>query len=202
MPYNCCCCCWVTSVMSDSARPHRRQPTRLSAPGILQARTLEWVAISFSNAGKWKVKVKSLSRVWLFTTPWTAALQAPPSFHGILQARGLEWGAITFSDVTVRMAKNPKHWELQILAKMQNRNSHSLVVGMQVVQSVWKKIVGFLQIKHAPIIWSSNFVPWYLSKWIENVCPYKSLNRCYRSFIYNCQNLEATKMSFSRWKDK
>ena len=47
-------------------------------PGILQARTLEWVAISFSNAGKWKVKVKSLSRVWLLATPWTADYQAPP----------------------------------------------------------------------------------------------------------------------------
>ena len=58
-------------------RPHRRQPTRLPIPGILQARTLEWVAISFSNAWKWKVKVKLLSRVWLFTTPWTAAHQAP-----------------------------------------------------------------------------------------------------------------------------
>ena len=50
-----------------------------SVHGILQARTLEWVAISFSNAGKWKVKVKSLSRVWLLATPWTAAYQAPPS---------------------------------------------------------------------------------------------------------------------------
>ena len=48
-------------------------------PGILQARTMEWVAISFSNAGKWKVKVKSLSRVRLLATPWTAAYQAPPS---------------------------------------------------------------------------------------------------------------------------
>ena len=47
--------------------------------GILQARTLEWVAISFSNAWKWKVKVKLLSRVWLLATPWTAAYQAPPS---------------------------------------------------------------------------------------------------------------------------
>ena len=45
-------------------------------PGILQARTLEWVAISFSNAWKWKVKGKSLSRVRLFATPWTAAHQA------------------------------------------------------------------------------------------------------------------------------
>ena len=50
-----------------------------SIHGILQARTLERVAISFSNAGKWKVKVKSLSRVWLLATPWTAAYQAPPS---------------------------------------------------------------------------------------------------------------------------
>ena len=48
-------------------------------PGILQAKTLEWVAISFSNTWKRKVKVKSLSRVWLFSTPWTAAYQAPPS---------------------------------------------------------------------------------------------------------------------------
>ena len=48
-------------------------------PGILQARVLEWVAISFSSAWKWKVKVKSFSRVWLLATPWTAAYQAPPS---------------------------------------------------------------------------------------------------------------------------
>ena len=123
----CCCCCSIASVVSDSVRPHRRQPTRLSCswyspgkntgvgchfllqcmkvksesevaqscltlcdpidgsppgspvPGILQARTLEWVAISFSNGWKWKVKVKSLSRVRLFATPWTAAHQAPPS---------------------------------------------------------------------------------------------------------------------------
>ena len=47
--------------------------------GILQARTLEWVAISFFNAWKWKVKVKSFSHVRLFATPWTTAYQAPPS---------------------------------------------------------------------------------------------------------------------------
>ena len=75
----CCCCCWVTSVVSDSVQLHIRQPTRLTVPGILQARTLEWVAISFSNAWKWKVKVKSLSRVWLLATPWIVAHQSPPS---------------------------------------------------------------------------------------------------------------------------
>ena len=46
----CCCCCYVALVVSDSVRPHRRQPTRRPVPGILQARPLEWVAISFSNA--------------------------------------------------------------------------------------------------------------------------------------------------------
>ena len=48
-------------------------------PGILQARTLEWVAIFFSNAWKWKVKVKSPSHAQLLATPWTAAYQAPLS---------------------------------------------------------------------------------------------------------------------------
>ena len=58
-------------------------------PGILQARTLQWVAISFSNAWKWKVKVKSFSRVWLFVTPWTAAYQAPPSMGFSRQESGV-----------------------------------------------------------------------------------------------------------------
>ena len=54
-------------------------PPGSPVPGILQARTLEWVAISCSNAWQWKVKVRSLSRVQLLATPWTAAYQAPPS---------------------------------------------------------------------------------------------------------------------------
>ena len=54
-------------------------PPGSTVPGILQARTLEWVAISFSNAWKCKVKVKSLSCVWLLATPWTTAYQAPSS---------------------------------------------------------------------------------------------------------------------------
>ena len=54
-------------------------PPGSPVPGILQARTLEWVAVSFSSARKWKVNVKSLSHVRLLATPWTAAYQAPPS---------------------------------------------------------------------------------------------------------------------------
>ena len=64
-------------------------------PGALQARTLEWVAISFSNAWKRKVKVKSLSRVQL-SDPMDCSLPGS-SIHGTLQARALEWGAIAFS---------------------------------------------------------------------------------------------------------
>ena len=59
--------------------PTDGSPPGSPLPGILQARTLEWVAISFSNAWKWKVKVKSLSCVPLLVTPWTVAHQAPPS---------------------------------------------------------------------------------------------------------------------------
>ena len=70
-------------------------PPGSPAPGVLQARTLERVAISFSNAGKWKVKVKSLSHVRL-SDPVDCS---PPgsSVHGIFQARVLEWGAISYS---------------------------------------------------------------------------------------------------------
>ena len=59
--------------------PIDSSPPGSPVPGILQAETLEWVAISFSNAWKWKVKVKSLSCVRLFETPWTATYQVPPS---------------------------------------------------------------------------------------------------------------------------
>ena len=61
--------------------PRDGSPLGSSVPGILQARILEWVAISFSSAWKRKVKVKSFSRPRLVATPWTAAYQAPPSMR-------------------------------------------------------------------------------------------------------------------------
>ena len=87
------CICWMTKSISATAAaaakslqscptlcdPIDRSPPGSPVPGILQARTLEWVAISFSNEWKWRVKVKSLSRVRLLVTPWTGAYQAPPS---------------------------------------------------------------------------------------------------------------------------
>ena len=85
--------CWKTNLLYHTAAaaakllqscptlcdPIDGSPPGSPVPWILQARTREWVAISFSNAWKWKLKVKSLSRVWLLATPWTAAYQAPPS---------------------------------------------------------------------------------------------------------------------------
>ena len=73
--------------------PRDGSPPGSPIPGILQARVLEQVAISFSDAWKWKVKMKSLSRVQLLATPWTAG----SSIHGIFQAGVLEWVAIAFS---------------------------------------------------------------------------------------------------------
>ena len=72
-------------------------PTGSPAPGILQARTLEWVAISFSNTWKWKVKVKLLSCVWLLVTPWTVAYQAPLSM-GFSRQEYWSGGATAFSN--------------------------------------------------------------------------------------------------------
>ena len=78
--------------------PRDSSPPGSSVPGILQARTLEWVAISFSNAWKWKVKVKSLSHVRLLATPWTAAYQAPLSMGF---SRQEYWSGVPFP--------SPKH---------------------------------------------------------------------------------------------
>ena len=80
--------------MSDSVRAHRWKPTRLPVPGILQARILEWVAISFSSAWKWKVKMKSLSHIQLLATPWTSAYQAPPSMGF---SRQEHWSGLPFA---------------------------------------------------------------------------------------------------------
>ena len=87
--FDACGICALLAVAAAAAKSLQSCPTLCNpidgsppgspVPGTLRARTLEWVAISFSNAWKWKVEVKSLSRVRLWATPWTAAYQAPPS---------------------------------------------------------------------------------------------------------------------------
>ena len=83
--------------------PIDSSPLGSSVPRILQARTLEWVAIAFSNAWKWKVKVKSLSLVQLFATPWTATYQAPASMGF---SRQEYWSGVPFLF--------PSNWECDI----------------------------------------------------------------------------------------
>ena len=103
---------WTLGCMYAAAAAKSRQscptlcdPIDGSLPGsadprILQARTLEWISISFSNAWKWKVKVKSLSRVRLFVTPWTAAYQAPPSMGF---SRQEYWSGLPLPSLGVRV---------------------------------------------------------------------------------------------------
>ena len=78
--------------------PRDGSPPGSPVPGIFQARTLEWVAISFSNAWKWKAKVKSLSCARLLATPWTAASQASPSM-GL--SRQEYWSGLPLSSLGV-----------------------------------------------------------------------------------------------------
>ena len=85
------------SVVFDSLWPHGLKPTSLLHPWDFPGKNTVLVAISFSNAWKWKVKVKSLSQVW-FSDPMDCSLPGS-SVHGIFQARVLEWGAIAFSEI-------------------------------------------------------------------------------------------------------
>ena len=83
-------------------------PPGSSVPGTLQARTLEWVAISFSNAWKWKVKVKSLSCVRLLATPWTAAHQGPRSMGF---SRQEYWSGVPLPSPTLKCYNMDKPWK-------------------------------------------------------------------------------------------
>ena len=103
---------WLKEIAAAAAKSLQSCPTLcdtmdcslpgFSIPGILQARTLEWVAISFSSAWKWKVKVKSLSRVQLLATPWTAAYQVPP-FTGF--SRQQYWSGVPLPSPEKKLKK-------------------------------------------------------------------------------------------------
>ena len=97
--------------------PIDSSPLGFSVSGILQARTLEWVAISFSKAWKWKVKVKSLSHARLFTTPWTAAYQAPPS---IGFSRQESWSGVPLPSPNHGLSTSMKWHNLQVDKKDPN----------------------------------------------------------------------------------
>ena len=115
-------------------------PPGFPVPEILKGRTLEWVAISFSNAWKWKVKVKSLSHIWLLATPWTVAYQVPPSigfsrqesWSGLpfpspdLPDQGLNLGLLHCRQTLYRLSRQGGRYtdDKQIPEKMFNTVSH------------------------------------------------------------------------------
>ena len=98
-------------------------PPGSPVPGTLQSRILEWVAISFSNAWKWKVQVKSLSHVRLLATPWTAAYQAPPSMGF---SRQEYWSGVPFTWIYIR-THHSIHPSSFLLHTRMNSLSHSWI---------------------------------------------------------------------------
>ena len=162
--------------------PMEDSPPGSPIPGILQARTREWVAISFSNAWKWKVKVKSLSRVRLFATPWTAAYQAPPSmgfsrqecWSGVPFTGGhfATWSPFHFHALEKKMAthSNVLAWRIPGTAGP----GGLLSMGLHRVRHDWSdlaaaallgKTLPFLKIKtNKPR--ESNFLSWKSESWI------------------------------------
>ena len=104
--------------------PTDGSPPASPDPGILQARTLEWVAISFSNAWKWKVKVKSLSHVRPSATPWTSAYQVPLSMGF---SRQEYWSGVPLPSPPVVLTK--KQWKtVDFRSEAQNFITHSKAV--------------------------------------------------------------------------
>ena len=124
-------------------------PPGSPVPGILQARTLEWVAISFSNAWKWKVKVNWLSRVRLFATPWTVAHQVPPSMGF---SRQKYWSGVPslvrhcqISSQSSSLSLYSQQWGMQI----------PFVPLLYVLGNTWH----FPVLKSLPIWWLCSFLP-------------------------------------------
>ena len=127
--------------------PMDGSPPGFPVPGILQARKLEWVAISFSNAWKWKVKVKSLSCVRLFTTPWTVAYQAPLSMDFPGKSTGVGCHCLLW---LLRVEGNKMdvlgiHWPIK-LSQVKRGNFHELPVQFQcTILDAWGWCTGTTQ---------------------------------------------------------
>ena len=188
--------CWIPYVVAAAAAaakslqscptlcdPIDSSPPGSPVPGILQAKTLEWVAIS-SNAWKWKVKVKLLSRVRLLATPRKLQIKAK---RDTLIDTLLEW-------------PEPKQTNKQTNKTLTMPNTDK---GEKWCGHLGDSLVVFYKTEHSLSIWSSSHTAWYLPKGTENSCPHKHLHTgVHSSFIHDCQNLEANNTSFHRWMAK
>ena len=138
---------WVSCAAATAAKSLQSCPTLwdpingllpgFSVPGILQARTLEWVAISFSNAWKWKVKVKSLSHIWVFETPWTAAYQAPLSV-GV--SRQEYWSGLPLPSPGTQQTQKKWLWNLTIIFWASSMISRAQTVSLVKLRARWLEV--------------------------------------------------------------
>ena len=153
--------------------PTDGSPQGSHIPGILQARTLKWVAISFSNAWKWKVKVKLLSCVWLLATPWTAAHQAPPSMGF---SRQEYWSGMPLPSPLIHCTTR----EVQSVGFWQGCQNYSL----------WERIF-FSKTGNRTALWSSNPTAGH-THWENQKGKRHVYTNVHRSTVYNSQDMEAT----------
>ena len=123
-------------------------PPGSAIPGILQARTLEWVAISFSDAWKWKVKVKSLNSVRFFQTPWTAAYQAPLSMGF---SRQEFWSGVPLPHVSCIGRHILNHWTTREVPERRFSTTHAI------------------SLVNTELFWLSFFFFFFL-EWVFEVC--------------------------------
>ena len=152
-------------------------PPDSAVPGILQARTLEWVAISFSNAWKWNVKVKSLSRVRLLATPSTAAYQTPPSMGF---SRQEYWSGVPLPSPNEFLVAG-KHHCLELINELKLRDSiwwtsysqfSVTLKSILCTKLYWTKNQPFLQVKLPVWLWEDYTTLWTSVSLIvnENIC--------------------------------
>ena len=142
-------------------------PPGSPVPGTLQARTLEWVAISFSNTWKWKVKVKSLSHVRLLATPWTVAYQAPLSME---LSRQEYWSGLPFPFPFIEpgvliIAKQANRWVITCLVVSPRRGVAHIkeeFVWLRHVRRKREKVQGNELYPFAIVHWVIIFEDWYL----------------------------------------
>ena len=159
-------------------RPHRWQPTRLHLPWDSPGKNTGAVAISFSNAWKWKVKVKLLSRVWLLATPWTAAYQAPPSMGF---SRQEYWSGVPLpspnmlSRLVITLLPRSKHLLISWL-----QSPSAVILELKKIKSLTVSIVSHL---FAMKWW--DWIPWssFFESWVFNQLFHSHLSLSSRGYL-------------------
>ena len=143
-------------------------PPGSAIPGILQARTLEWVAISFPNAWRWKVKVKSLSRARLSVTPWTAAHQAPPSLGFSRQehwsSKHVHWAVVKTAKYKEQISDQPVRLVRRLLKKALGSPAGSVVKNPPAKQEIWVQSLGWEDPLEKEMVIHSSILAWEIPR--------------------------------------